>query len=386
MRILQLAVTLSAKAGGPPMVVTRLAAAQAGLGHRVTLCAYETPAGEAEAPVDIARARGNLENSRIPLPGMVERVYPRVAMAYLRELLRSADILHIHSIWNPICLGASMVAGRLGVPYALAPHGMLDPWALSVKPVKKRFFLSVAYNRLMRRAAVLHALSQYEADSLGELRYGVPIAVIPNGVFLEEIDPLPEPGSFHAAHPELQGEPYALFLGRLHAGKGLDVLVEAFAELPQRRSSRLVIIGPDWGARAALEAQLDRLGVRDRVHLMGTVYGREKFAALTDAACFVLPSIHEAFSVAVVEALAARCPVVISEQCHFPEAARAGAGCCVKREPRAVGEAVGMLLADGPLRHRMGAAGRALVEERYTWPKIAGMAVDAYQQHAVGAV
>ncbi|MDX2132163.1 MAG: glycosyltransferase [Planctomycetota bacterium] len=379
MKILQLTSSLSAKAGGPPMVVTRLAAAQAGLGHQVTLCSYETAPGDAESPVDMARAGGNLTNARLPRGGRLERVLPRAGMGVLRSMLPSFDILHIHSLWEPICLGASMEARRAGVPYALAPHGMLDPWALSEKALKKKVFLALAYRRMVERAGMIHALSAYEATSIRALGVRAPIETIPNGVFLEEIDPLPAPGSFHAARPELRGEPYALFLSRLHPVKGLDILAEAFARVLQDcPDARLVVVGPDWGAKEPLEAQAKSLGIAERVHLTGPLYAKDKFAAMVDASCFVLPSKHEAFSVAIVEALASSCPPVISEQCHFQEVADEGAGFCVPREPEHVARAMVMLLRDRPLRASMGAAGRAMVESKYTWPRIAAQSVEAY--------
>lgn len=379
MKILQLTSSLSAKSGGPPMVVTRLAAAQAGLGHEVTLCAYATAPGDAESPVDMERSGGRLTNVRMPRGGSLERVYPRAGMAFLRDMLPSFDVLHIHSLWEPICLGASMVARSLGVPYALAPHGMLDPWALSEKALKKKVFLALAYRRMVERAAMVHALSRYEAESIRGLGVRAPIETIPNGVFLEEIDPLPAKGTFFAARPELKGEPYALFLSRLHPVKGLDVLCDAFAlVLRECPSARLVVVGPDWGAQGALEAQAKALGVADRVHLTGPLYGKDKFAAMVDASCFVLPSRHEAFSVAIVEALAAGCPPVISEQCHFAEVEGEGAGFCVAREAARVAEPMVHLLRDAGLRETMGRAGRAMVEARYTWPRIAAASVEAY--------
>lgn len=381
MRILQLTSSLSARIGGPTMVINGLAVAQAAMGHSVTLCAYETPAGEQEMPVEMELAKGNLRLSRIPLGGRLERVYPRRGMRHVRRLLAETDVLHLHCLWDPICLGAAIEARRAGVPYVLAPHGMLDPWSLSEKALKKKFFLALAFGKMVRRAALIHAVSDYEVECVRSLGYRMPIATIPNGLFLEKIDPLPAPGTFYSAHPELKGEPFVLFLSRLHPVKGLDILVSAFASvLGKCPRARLVVVGPDWGAKAGVVEQIERLGIRERVHFIGALYGKEKFAAMVDAACFALPSKHEVFGVVIIEAFAAGCPAVFSEHCYFPDASDTSVGYCVKREPSAFAGPLERLLSDPALRSAMGRAGRRLVEERYTWQRVAALSIEAYRE------
>jgi glycosyltransferase involved in cell wall biosynthesis len=118
------------------------------------------------------------------------------------------------------------------------------------------------------------------------------------------------------------------------------------------------------------------------VHIVGPLYGRDKIAALVDAACFCLPSRQEGFSLAVTEALACGVPPVISQACHFPEVAEVGAGEVVPLEAGAVAAALARVLSD-PQRHdRMAAAGRELVASRYTWSRVAAQTVEAYRRRA----
>jgi glycosyltransferase involved in cell wall biosynthesis len=116
------------------------------------------------------------------------------------------------------------------------------------------------------------------------------------------------------------------------------------------------------------------------VHLVGPLYGDRKHAALRSAACFCLPSRQEGFSIAILEAMACRNPVVISDACHFPEVAEFGAGHVVALDPKELAAALRNVLEDPEARQRMGAAGFRLVQSRYTWPKIAERSVLAYQQ------
>ncbi|MBS0188437.1 MAG: glycosyltransferase, partial [Planctomycetes bacterium] len=124
--------------------------------------------------------------------------------------------------------------------------------------------------------------------------------------------------------------------------------------------------------------QAARLGIGDRVHLTGPIFGRGKYDAMVDCACFCLPSGHEAFSVAIAEAMACRAAVVISPECHLPEAEEEGAGLVAERNAGALGAALDRILADAPARRAMGDRARKLVEERFTWTRVAEALVGAY--------
>ena len=119
-------------------------------------------------------------------------------------------------------------------------------------------------------------------------------------------------------------------------------------------------------------------GLTDRVHLLGPISAAEKWDALAAATCFCLPSRQEGFSMAILEALAARVPVVISDACHFPEVADRGAGVVVPLDAGAIAAALDRVLTDADGRRAMGAAGRRLVEERYTWRRAAEISITAY--------
>ena len=117
----------------------------------------------------------------------------------------------------------------------------------------------------------------------------------------------------------------------------------------------------------------------DRAVFTGQLVGSGKQAAFACADLFVLPSYSEGFSMAVLEALAAGLPVVVSEPCNFPEVAACEAGFVVQAADAAVAAAIGALLSDDDLRTRMGRNGRALVAERYAWPAIAEAFADFYR-------
>jgi glycosyltransferase involved in cell wall biosynthesis len=322
----------------------------------------------------------------MPPPGRAERLLARRGRAAVRRLLPTLDFLHLHGVWEPLLKAAAQEAHAAGVPYCFVPSGMLDPWSLSQRRWKKKLALALGYRRALDRAAFLHALNEDEARLIEPLGLRPPCAIIPNGIFPQELEPRPMPGAFRAAHPQLAGRRYIVFVSRLHHKKGLDLLAEAFGRIAEQLPDvDLVVVGPDDGARGPFESAIAGAGLAGRVLLPGPLYGRDKFAALAEAACFCLPSRQEGFSVAILEALAMGIPVVITHACHFPEVERAGAGVLTSLESPDIAAGLLRVLTDTTGAAEMGRRGRELVASRYTWPAVAGICLEAYGRHAAPA-
>ncbi len=381
MNILHVIGTLDPDLGGLPMVAACLAAAQAGAQHEVAVIHHSDEAVEARIEKAMGRLPHFAQVKRITLPASAGGMSGRGLGARVERAIANIDIIHMHGVWEPLLRITGRCAQKAAVPYVLCPHGMLDPWCLSQKRFKKRLALMMGYRAMLNGVAFLHTLNRDEARLIEPLRLTPPTRVIPNGVFLEEIEPLPQPGGFYESQPQLAGRPFVLFLSRLHYKKGLDYLADAFARAAARIDDlQLVVAGPDDGARRPFEQQVKSAGLEERVHLTGPIYGPAKFAAMVDAQCFCLPSRQEGFSVAVTEAMACGLPVVITHACHFPEVAEVAAGRVVDEDPDQIADALLHICGDEAARVKMSAAGRKLVAERFTWNSIAQLAVDGYQQ------
>jgi glycosyltransferase involved in cell wall biosynthesis len=258
---------------------------------------------------------------------------------------------------------------------------MLEPWSLHQKRFKKKIALQLGYRRMLNEAALLHCGNADERRQLAALQLKPPSATIPNGIFLQEVEPLPEKGAYRRQHPQLADARLILFLSRLHYQKGLDVLIEAFAKIAgEIPDAALVIAGPDDGAQADAVSQLARLGISHRVHLIGPVYGADKWAILRDCDCFCLPSRHEGFSMAVLEAMACEAPVVLTPGCHFPEAAEAGAAIETPLDAASIAAAISSILRDPASATHIGRKARELIASRYTWSQLASELVDEYRK------
>lgn len=386
MFILHAIATLDPTAGGPPRIALGLACAQAALGHEVHVVAYHgDPATrhslDSNPGPDPCFCADHVVLHELPPPDPIERIFGREAVALFHSLLPRADILHLHGVWETILRVGANEARRAGKPYVVTPHGMLDPWSLAQRKWKKRIALALGYRAMLNGAGFVHCLNADEIRLLAALHLTSPARTIPNGVFPEAFAQLPAKGTFRRLHPELNHAPYVLFLSRLHYKKGLDHLARAFELLATKVPNlRLVVAGPDGGAQREFEAGIARAGLAPRTHLAGPLYGVPKLAAFVDAAVFCLPSRQEGFSLTILEAMACGTPVVITENCHFPEVAEVGAGHVVPLDAAAVAAALLRVLSDASEAKRMGQAGQNLVRMRYLWPRIARLSIGEYSQ------
>ena len=301
--------------------------------------------------------------------------------ADLTSAIRGAEVVHMHGLWQKHTRRGSAIARRHGVPYLIAAHGMAEPWALRHKALKKKVYTALIEGPNLRGASCLHALSRPEIGHLRAMAPEATVCFVPNGVDLRPFDDLPPRRALEATHPELAGKFVVLFFGRIHVKKGLDLLAEAMGTLSKFRDDlHLVLAGHDDGALTPFLEQMKGLGLADRVTTLGHVSGEAARVAWGAADAFVLPSYSEGFSMAILEALASRLPVLITTACHFPELRQAGGGVIV--EPNAEAVTLGLrelLERSADERQRLAEAGRALVESSYTWERQATRLAEVYR-------
>jgi glycosyltransferase involved in cell wall biosynthesis len=385
LRILQVVNSLDPVDGGPPTVVLRLAAALAREGAQVTLYSRERSGREADIAATLQGIPGIELVERVSdvCDGRVARFSGGSARSFLRQAGQKFDLVHVHGLWRPTLHSILKESSRRSRPYVITPHGMLARWALAQKPLRKKIALAVSWRKLIGEASFVQALTQAEARDFGALGIDCPVEVIPNGFFLEEMGDLPAPGSFHEAHPELLGQRFILFLGRLHYVKRADWLVRAFAKLASSTADvRLVLAGPDCGTRPQIEQLVKTLGIGNRVHFVGPLYGQQKYAAMVDARCFCQPSVYETFSMSILEAMACGLPPVITRGCNFDEVETSGSGAVVGSEDE-LAEALRKFCTDDGTRNAAAAKARELVIAKYTWPVVARQMLARYEGRAL---
>ncbi|MGB7160678.1 MAG: glycosyltransferase [Tepidisphaeraceae bacterium] len=376
MRVLHVISSIDPRSGGTAATVLNLSRAQVTAGLDVSLAATWRK-GDDVASADVLRRAG--VSVELIGPCTTPLLWHRDIARLIDQQVASADVVHIHAIWEEIQHQAAKSCRRASVPYVMLPQGMLDPWSLAQRKLKKALYLRWRLRKDLNGASAMHFTTEAERNLVAPLGLTPPVIVEPLGVDMAEFETLPPPGTFRDRFPQIAGRRIVLFLSRLHYKKGLDLLINAFANVAIPEAV-LVLAGPVEAAyRSQLEAIIVSRGLSDRVIFTGMLHGSERVAALADAELFVLPSHQENFGIAVVEAVAAGTPVLISDQVNiWREIVEAGVGSAVPVDVAAISQELKRWLTDGALRNRAAERARAFARERYDWNIIAQRWVGHY--------
>lgn len=293
------------------------------------------------------------------------------------------EIVHSAAVWTWQAAMVNQLHGRQKIPYVLSTRGTVDGWALRHSRWKKAIALRLFQQEHFDQAACIHALNESELASIRRFGLKNPVCVIPNGVEIPEENPQ---STFR--HRRWDGRKVLLYLGRIHPKKGLVNLIRAWAAIAdgdgRSRMAKdwvLVIAGWDEGGHERVLQRLARqAGVQDSMFFVGPKFGEEKAALYRSCDAFILPSFSEGLPMVVLEAWAYGKPVLMTPECNLPEGFAAGAAIHIEPEATSIETGIrGLLQAQGADLREMGMKGRALVTERFTWPKIARQMIAVYE-------
>lgn len=364
--------------GGAVTAVAGLAGAIAGAGVQVEI--FTTTQRSSRAFPAVAPGRdgsGPVPVTRFRSAGWAGRAFlaPSLVPA-LRRRVRDFDLVHLHMLWGFPGIAAAQVCRAAGVPYAVTPHGALDPWALGQRALEKRVFLALAERRNLEKASLLHFTAPAERAAAPAWVRALPAAVVPNALDASPFLSL-RADEVRARSREI------LVLGRVHPMKGFDVLLPAMKRVAAADpAARLVVAGPDEGGHLErVRRMAAEHGLSAAVEFTGHLDEAGRARALERAGLLAAPSHRENFGMAVAEAMAAGLPVVVSDRVNIcDDIAAAGAGLVVPLDATALAEALAGLLRDPGKRARMGAAGRKLVVERYSAAAVGAAMRSAYEE------
>lgn len=358
--------------GGPPRVMFALARALVRRGHEVivyTTDAYAEHARVTERQalldgVDVHYFR-NISNT---LAWRYKRFLPMGLGRRVAATAHLFDVVHFSAVRSALHVATLPAFWRARTPYVVDAHGSLPRprgWKRPLGWVYDRWYLVP----FLRRAAVCLAQTEHEASLY---RSYVPEARVEHlslPVLLDEMVGLPERGVFRQRVGISADAFLALFLGRIDYTKGVEFLVESFAEFrgATPRPTYLVIVGRDSGALPAVRERVRALGLEQAVRFVGPMFDTERFGAYRDADVFVsTPPYWEETSMSALEALACGTPVIITEQASVPGLDESGAGVTVTYGDRAAVVRALSRFTNSPVTWaRASANARRLVQERY---------------------
>lgn len=287
----------------------------------------------------------------------------------------ATDIVHHHGVWLKCTQEVASTSKKLGVPYVIAPRGMLEPWALNHSKWKKKLAWKLYVERSCRGASAFHATAESEAESIRSLGFTQPIAVIPNGVNIPilKTDPVVEV----APNSNVRT---ALFLSRINPKKGIPMLLDAWKKIAPLNWKLRIVGNDDSDHLPAVMAKIESSGLRDRVEIVGALFGQDQLRAYQDADVFVLPSYSENFGIVIAEALSHRLPVLTTTGCPWKELTTERCGWWVDPTPSGIEAGLRDMFATSSDEFAaMGERGRKLIEGRYLWPTIADNMLEFYK-------
>jgi glycosyltransferase involved in cell wall biosynthesis len=313
MKILQVTPFFSPKFGGSVTVLYQITSELAKKGHHITILTSDF--GFDDQYTNDLKGYGV---KVIPFRTIINFGYfiytPSINM-WLRENIKDFDVIHIHnfrSYQNNCCL---FYAIENNIPVIVQAHGTVLPFF--EKQGLKKIYDLVWGKKILQYTSKAIALTDIEANqylTMGVLKNK--IEVIPNGLDLLQFSDLPKRGGFRSKYGISDNEKIILFLGRIHKIKGIDLLINAYADLVREAGDvRLVIAGPDENYLSVITNQINALNLPVKPLFTGPVYGRDKLSAYVDADIFVLPSRYEAFPMTLLEAMVCGTPVIVSDNC-----------------------------------------------------------------------
>jgi len=369
--------------GGPIKATHELCRALAEHGQEVSV--FTTNADQ-EKRLDVPLAEEqNIEGVRVtyyPLGLMSSYYYSRDLAKALRQHVSEFDIVHIHSVFLYTTFIAAHWCCKKNVPYIINPFGALDPDMIKLKnAVTKKAYIELIEKKNIERAAAVHVASSYEKECFLSLGIKVPVVVVPRGIDLKEYVNEKKENILQKRYPQLIDKKVVLFLGRVHLKKGLDLLAAALKRVVENRDEVcLVIAGPgEKNYVDKTKKMFKDMGLQGHVLFVEMLLDKDKISAFYNSDIFALTSYGENFGIAVLEAMACRLPVVITDRVGiYKDVEEYKAGIVTDYDVDHIAEGLIKLLDNKELRESMGERGRQLAKEKFSWDKIASEMINLY--------
>jgi len=385
LRVLHVIPSVSPKHGGPSVALPLFARAVAGQGATVTIATTDDDGPARRLDVPLAEL--------VPGPGEANYIYFRKATEsykvslglgrWLRGHIRDYDVVHIHALFSYSSYAAARAARRAGVPYIVRPLGVLNRWGLeNRRRLLKRWSLRLVELPILRGAAAIHYTAEAEREEAAEAHPDIGTvrsAVIPIPVGLA---PLFDATEAAKRFPITADRRIILFLSRLHPKKGIELLLQAFAQL-RAEFPRILLVVAGSGEPGYVQALREKgraLGCERDIFWPGFVAGDDKAALLAAATLFILPSFSENFGIAAAEALAAGVPSILSDQIAIArEAERENAAMIVSCDENALVQAMRQLLSGDALCQQLGENARRFVERNFSMEAVGAALIQLYE-------
>ena len=368
-KILHVAPSVARAYGGPTFSLAGYASAARSAGAEITIAAPRPPYA------DIEWLSGQLPRAQLELfswTGKNAFLFSSDLHSWLRRNGSAFDVIHVHGLLNPISSLSSRECVKNGWPVVVRPFGTLSAYTIAHRrSALKRLYFALLERRTLRRVSAVHFTTAVERDeSLGHgIAWGSRAFVIP-----------PPVGDRRILPPRIaRTSSNVLVIARLNPVKHLELLLDAWPQVLECfPAARLVIAGDGEGQY--VRALKQRASACRFVHFAGAVDDILKQRLLEESDLFVLPSFHENFGIAVLEAIAAGLPVVITPEVQLAAfVLKNGLGLVARGSINDFAAAIVSALGDAEMRARCRRDGARIVSESFSPPHIGSELLEMYR-------
>jgi glycosyltransferase involved in cell wall biosynthesis len=314
MNILQVVPFFTPNRGGSVTIPYQLAKGLSKKGHNVTIITTDF-----EFDKNYAASLETIGVKIVPVKCVANLglfLYSPAIKVWLETNLKNFEVVHMHNFRAYQNNVIHEYAVKFRIPYLVQPHGSLPK--NNEKNLMKELYDFFWGRKIINDASKVIAVSDLEVKQF--LEFGIDpskIMTIPNGLEIERFSNSSPAGTFREKNG-IKEKHLVLYLGRLHKGKGIEFLMNAFSDLiKDRQDVALAIVGPDYGFKNALKTLARTLGIEKNVYFIEFLSNVAQ--AYRDADLTVYPAHYEISGLVAIESLFCETPVIITEGCGLKE-------------------------------------------------------------------
>lgn len=359
--------TLDKKGGGPSRSVPILAKGLSDNGVNTILVTFQTE---------------DMNLHILDGTGVKLVILPKAATEKDIELVLNdnrVDIIHSQGIWVLIYNVVCKLARRMGIPYIMTPRGALEPWCINSvnlwKRAKKMAAMHFYQRKDLQKAAAILATAPMEAENLRALGLTTPIAVVPNGIVIEDY-------KCRSLDTFSECKRQMIFLSRIVPKKGIEVLLDAWESVSRKHQDwNLIIVGN--GSKDYIEKLcgiIKEKNIQSSVSIHPPAFGEDKYRLYIESSIFVLPTYSENFGMVIAEALSCGLPVITTKGTPWESLVRTKSGWWVNLSVENLSKTLEEAI-ETPLNvlFEMGQRGASMVREEYDYHRVADRMAAVYK-------
>ena len=296
-----------------------------------------------------------------------------ILQKYKFLLSTKIHLIHIHGIWPFLNTFVAYFAIIKKIPYLVSPQGMLEPWSINEKKIKKFIFLKLVWKIIFKKASRIIFTSKQEFKNFKKLDIirKFKNEIIPNGFFIHDYRRIKKKNKIKQL----------LFLSRIHKKKGIKMLVEAFTELDPDNWQLNIAGSGEKNFVNGLKKEYDLYLKNKKILFLGFKDKLKKLNVFKNSDIFVLPSYSENFGIVIPEALSFGLPVITTRATPWSEIKKKNCGWFIHPNKNALKKCLNTVFKLKNEQLIIMSKNAKKLSENYKWIKISKKIKDIYSQY-----